>query len=181
MGNQEKVPSVISYSLKTNKDEQQWGSDISRDAIAMKNTKLQLDVDDTSTELEQILEALDGMHNLDFRYIKSAEGRPKYTSKGPEEIVGDYLEKVFFYLLEAISFFTEEFRRRIPVDIVVTMPVVSIENTVFIAQRKLLTLYTRIGATGEKTPLSGALPRQGSIEKASLGCRTCCLFQNRRR
>lgn len=169
MSNLEKVPSVISYSLKTNKNEQQWGSDISRHSIAMTNTKLQLDVDDTSTELEQILEALDGMHNLDIRYIKSAEGRPKYTRKGPEEIVGDYLEKIFLYLMEAVSFFTADLIRRIAVDIVVTMPVVSTKSSVVVVQGKTLTVYTRSGATGGKTPLLEDLQKQASIEKVSQG------------
>lgn len=125
MRNQDKVPSVISYSGKVEKSEQQWGSDLSRGAIAMVHTKLQLDVDDTSTELDQILESLEGMQDLNFQYIKNTEGSPRYTRRGPEEIVADYLERVFEYLVTAVSKFTEEWRTQAPVDIVATIPAVS--------------------------------------------------------
>ena len=124
MGNHQKIPSVISYSLKTANREQQWGTDLSPQAIAMVHTKLQLDVDDVSAELDLILQALDGMHNLDFRYIRDAGSAPKYPRKGPEEIVEDYLTRVFDYLLQAVGSFTQELRDRIPVDIVVTVPAV---------------------------------------------------------
>jgi hypothetical protein len=127
MGNSQKIPSVISYSLKTRNLERQWGSNLSPEAIAMVHTKLQLDVDDTSTELDLILQELEGMHNLSFQYIEEAEGRPKFTRKGPEEIVEDYLCKVFDYLLEMhdrFAVFAEELRNTIPVDIVVTIPAV---------------------------------------------------------
>ncbi|KAH7342511.1 hypothetical protein BKA65DRAFT_504250 [Rhexocercosporidium sp. MPI-PUGE-AT-0058] len=122
MGNSKKIPSVISYSLKTQKGEQQWGADLSPQAIAMVHTKLQLDVVEPEAELDLVLQSLDGMWNLDFQYIKSQEGNPKYTCKGPEEIVEDYLSHVFAFLLEAVSTFTVELRREIPVDIVATVP-----------------------------------------------------------
>jgi hypothetical protein len=124
MSNQDKVPSVISYSRASHKGQQQWGSDLSKDAIAMVHTKLRLDVDNTSEELDQILEALEGMHNLNFQYIRNLAGLPKFTRKEPEEIVADYLEKVFGRLLEAISSFTPEWRAQTPVDIVATIPAV---------------------------------------------------------
>jgi hypothetical protein len=90
----------------------------------MMHTKIQLDVRDTLEELDSILQALDGMKNLHFQYIKNTGGLPQYTWKGPKEIVEDYLTKVFDYLLEAVSDFSEELRARIPVDIVVTVPAV---------------------------------------------------------
>jgi hypothetical protein len=124
MGNQDKVPSVISYSRSSHNGEQQWGSDLSKDAIAMVHTKLRLDIDDTSAELDQILETLEGIDNLNFQYVRNLEGLPKFTRKGPEEIVADYLEKVFGRFIEAISSFTPEWRARTPVDIVATIPAV---------------------------------------------------------
>ena len=124
MGNHEKIPSVISYSLATHNREKQWGKDLSPQAVAMVHTKLQLDVADTASELELISQALDGMRNLDFQYIKASGGNPKYPSKGPEQIVEDYLTKVFEYLLEAVDKFTEEYLRVTPVDIVATIPAV---------------------------------------------------------
>ncbi|KAE9364684.1 hypothetical protein N431DRAFT_110243 [Stipitochalara longipes BDJ] len=120
MGNHQKIPSVISYSLGTQNHERQWGADLSPQAVAMVHTKLQLDVEDTSEELDLILQALDGMHNLDFRYIVESKGAPRYTSKGPEEIVTDYLNRVFEYLLEAV--FQPAGLRTLPVEIVVTVP-----------------------------------------------------------
>ncbi len=62
MGNYVKVPSVKSYSAEENELEcEQWGSDLSRNAIAMTHTKLQLDVNNTSKELETVVQELEGM------------------------------------------------------------------------------------------------------------------------
>jgi hypothetical protein len=124
MGNHDKIPSVISYSPASSEEEQQWGASLSPEAIAMVHTKLELDVHDTSEELDSILQAMDGMHNLHFQNVKVTQGLPEYTWKGPEEIVEDYLTKVFDYLLEAVDDFTDELRAEIPVDIVITIPAV---------------------------------------------------------
>jgi hypothetical protein len=126
MDNHEKVPSVISYSTKTDKNEQQWGSDLSKHAIAMVHTKLQLDVDKTSNELDLILQQLEGMHNLNFKYVQDTEGESRYTTKGPEKIVEDYLKLVFEFLMRTVEKFTKEFLRSTPVDIVATVPAVSL-------------------------------------------------------
>jgi len=123
MGNHMKIPSVISYSLRSQANEQQWGTNLSPQAIAMVHTKLQLDVDDTSAELDLILQELDGMHDLNFQYIVNG-GADKYPRKGPEDIVKDYLTKVFDYLLKAVAPFSEALRKAIPVDIVATIPAV---------------------------------------------------------
>ena len=88
----------------------------------MVHTKLELDVRDTSEELDLVLEALDGMYNLHFQYVSAAGGLPQYTWKGPEEIVEDYLTKILDCLLREESLFSEELRLRIPVSIVVTIP-----------------------------------------------------------
>ena len=94
----------------------------------MVHTKLQLDVGSTSNELDHILEALDGVHNLSFQYVKSTEGLPRHTLLGPEEIVKEYLERVYHYLIgsnsDSLSDFEAELRARTPVDIVVTIPAV---------------------------------------------------------
>lgn len=124
MGNHKKIPSVISYSLSQN-GEQQWGADLSPNAVAMVHTKLSLDVVDIATELDMILQALDGMQNLDFAYIRDTSGAPKYPRKSPEKIVEDYLTNVFQYLLKAVANFTQVLREQIPVDIVATIPAVS--------------------------------------------------------
>lgn len=125
MGNSAKIPSVISYSPSSRAQEQQWGASISPDAITMINTKLELDLlDNKSEELDLILQALDGMNNLNFEHVKAAKGYPEYTWKGPRDIVTDYLTKVFQYLSLEIKNFSPEFSARIPVDIVITVPVV---------------------------------------------------------
>jgi len=90
------------------------------------HTKLALDIHDNSGELDLILEALNGMHNLQFHYIRARQGFPPYSWKRSEEIVEDYLTKVFDAFLEAMTRrldggFPQELRDRLPVDIVVTI------------------------------------------------------------
>jgi hypothetical protein len=124
MDNLHKVPSVISYSPSTHTQEQQWGASLSHDAIAMINTKLELDLQDNkSEELDLILQTLDGMGNLNIEHVKTSKGYPEYTWKGPGDIVADYLTKVFQAVLPAMNF-PPEYLARIPVDIVITVPVV---------------------------------------------------------
>jgi len=126
MDNHDKVPSVISYSEPTEAKEQQWGSSLSPDAITMVHTKLELDVHDVSEELDLILQSLDGMRNLHFQHIKASGGLPAYTEKSAEEIVADYLAKVFTYLEKSVENFTKVLRDRISTDIVVTVPTVQL-------------------------------------------------------
>lgn len=65
MNNASKVPTVISYSAPNELDT--WGSSLSNDAIAMCNSKLQLDVQESKLdELDATLAVLEGMKNLDF-------------------------------------------------------------------------------------------------------------------
>jgi len=128
MSNAERIPSVISYSPASEMQERQWGSSLSSNAVAIVDTKLELELQDSSGELDLILKALDGMHNLDFQYIR-AHGYPPYPCKRPEEIVGDFLAKVFDAFLEGMTTrlnegFPQELRDRLPVDIVVPIPAV---------------------------------------------------------
>jgi hypothetical protein len=111
----------LSHTLRSQANEEQWATDLSPKAIAMVHTKLQLDVDGTSAEQDLILQA----HNLNFQYIID-HGGDKFPRKAPEEIVRDYLTKVFDYLLKAVEPFTEALRKTIPVDIVATVPAVGI-------------------------------------------------------
>jgi hypothetical protein len=124
MGNHDKIPSVISYSPASDAQEQQWGANLSPKAVAMVHTKLELDLHKTSEELDFILDALDGMHNLHFQNIRAAGGSQQYTWKSPEEIAEDYLAKVFDSLLKHLveTVFPEQLKSRMPVDIVVTIP-----------------------------------------------------------
>jgi hypothetical protein len=124
MFNERKVPSVISYTPGA---EQQWGKDLSSNAIALIHTKLQLDVDSVSGELDFILQALDGMKNLNFGAMIAEGGLPSYTEKSPEQIVQHYLTKLFHGGLANLRRNrVEEFSQRslsdTPTDIVITHP-----------------------------------------------------------
>jgi molecular chaperone DnaK (HSP70) len=124
MENSDKIPSVISYSSKSReRPEANWGSNLAEKAIAMKHMKLRLDSQSVSEELDFLLQLLDGTRNLDFENIKDARGMPDYTDKPPEEIVTDYLTKVFEHVLHKVDNFTREVRETIPTDIVITVPV----------------------------------------------------------
>jgi hypothetical protein len=127
MSNQGKVPSVISYSHPSAAMEQQWGSDFSPDAILMLHTKLELGLQDVMGELDMTLQVLEGMKDLSFSDMMAANknnSRPAYSHKAPEEIVTDYLTKVFKRLDEALEEFTDAFRRHTTTDLVVTVPAV---------------------------------------------------------
>jgi hypothetical protein len=126
MGNEYKVPSVISYSPPSSAGEQQWGYSLSVDAVAIVNTKLELDGQDSrSDELDLILKVLDGMQNLHFGAIVKTNGYPEYTWKTPEDIVTDYLGKVFLYVDHSFDWLDSHLRTLMLVDIAITVPAVS--------------------------------------------------------
>jgi hypothetical protein len=119
-----KIPSVISYSPCSDPNEQQFGYDLSPNAVVMVNTKLELDVQRSKeAELDLILQALDGMDNLSFDNVKKSNGHPEYTWKEPEDIVADYLSKLFPYVNRVISK-EATLRKSMKVDVVVTVPIV---------------------------------------------------------
>ncbi|ORY13860.1 hypothetical protein BCR34DRAFT_253204 [Clohesyomyces aquaticus] len=123
MDNDVKVPSVISYSPCSEADEQQFGSSLSPEAVAMINTKLELDVQDTRLdELDLILQVLEGVKDLKFDNVKRAQGLPGYTWKAPQKIVADYLEKAFVHFKRATDYLAG-IKNRIPVDVIITVPV----------------------------------------------------------
>lgn len=128
MSNEVKVPSVISYSPNAHR-EQQFGASLSPDAVAMVNTKLELEVQDTRLdELDLIIAVLAGTKNLDFEQVKHAQGNPGYTWKGPEDIITDYLTKVFEHFERATAYLAE-IKSNVPVDIIVTVPVVCLKSS----------------------------------------------------
>lgn len=133
------MPSVISYSEATEFAEQQWGARLSPDAIAMVHTKLELDYQDVPGELDLILESLDGMQNLNFELIKASGGEPSYTYKSAEQIVTDYLRKVFEYLLQSVIVMMEPLRNTMSTDIVVTIPTVCPPSIQYVVHPYLLT------------------------------------------
>lgn len=121
----EKIPSVISYSQRSRGiHEANWGSDLAPGAVAMKHMKLRLDPQDVSDEIHFLLQLLDGTRDLTFENIKDSKGMPDYTDRSPEEVVTDYLSNVADHVLQTVGRFTDQFRRTIPVDLVITIPVV---------------------------------------------------------
>jgi hypothetical protein len=125
MDNIEKVPSVYSYT-KPKAKEEQWGNDFSSDAVNMVQTKLELDAQQSKLdELDMILHNLDGMHNLHFDYVEKSGGYPEFTANKPDVVVEDYMKKIFARVMEYLKDIPEVLRRSMPVDIVVTHPVVS--------------------------------------------------------
>lgn len=164
MTNDTKIPSVITYSKPTEAHEQQFGANLSPDAVAMVNTKLELDVQDTRLdELNMILQVLDGMKDLSFEHIKASKGYPEYTWKKPEDIVTDYLTKAF-KSFEAATDYIAEIRRTAPVDIIVTVPVVSVSACILIP---LPDEMNSDGRTGQGTLPSGQFVPQGSTNATS--------------
>jgi hypothetical protein len=126
MDNHEKVPSVYSYSRKVGK-EQNWGSSLAPDAVAMIHTKLELDVQSVSDELDFILKTLEGTKNLNFDegVIQAEESGRKYPDKSSEDIVTDYMTEVFKYLMqENILLERLTVLKYASTDIVVTVPTV---------------------------------------------------------
>jgi hypothetical protein len=125
--NHDKIPSVLSYSIATDAGEQQWGADLSPDAVAMIHTKLELGLRSTSDELDLVIKTLEGVGNLKFTHIKEVGPLPGYPCKKPERIVTDYMVKVFECVMDSIaSRYSDEFRKQTPVDVVITMPAVRI-------------------------------------------------------
>lgn len=123
-----KVPSVISYAISGD-GRANWGYDITPGSLKIMYTKLELEPQTKPEELDLIIEALDGMKNLNFQeWTSTMNSTEAYTSRTPEQIVLDYLQRMFrpviAYLLGPNSL-TPEYLRTVPVDIVMTVPAVS--------------------------------------------------------
>ena len=124
MSNLQKVPSVISFAVAS-QGEVNWGADISKDAITMVNTKLELQPQDSRfEELDLTLHVLKGTGNLSFDQVRKVGPDPPYTWRSPTEIVTTYLAKVFECAREVIPDIEQLPLTKTPVDIIVTVPVV---------------------------------------------------------
>jgi hypothetical protein len=147
--------------------EQQWGSDLSEDAVAMIHTKLELDTVTVAGELELLIQALDGMNNLSFQNLRQAGVLPAYTDESAEQVVTRYLSKVFLHLSAVIRNFSEELRKRVPVDIVVTVPTVRIASMNY-SFGLYADALNRSGDIERRILLIAPLPMRVSIETFSL-------------
>jgi hypothetical protein len=168
MGNHKKIPSVISFSPPTEAMEQQWGSDLSEDAVTMIHTKLELDIQDVAGELDLLIQAMEGMKDLSFQNLRGVGVLPAYTDKSAEQVVTEYLSKVFEYLSEVILNFSKELRDQVPVDIVVTVPTVRLTAISFIPQPCILICVDRNGNTEQRIRPTALLQMPASIGNSSL-------------
>ncbi|KAJ4412725.1 hypothetical protein N0V91_000487 [Didymella pomorum] len=151
MDNHDKVPSVISYSQPGAKGEQQWGSSLSSEAVAMVHTKLELGLQNVLGELDMTLQILDGMKNLDFDQLLLSRGNeelPPYSHKSPEAIVTDYLTKVFAWLDQKLQSFGAVLREQVATDIVVTIPT----DWSYMAMNSTFRAMTKAGFNRENFP-----------------------------
>lgn len=180
MGNDVKIPSVISYSPCTDENEQQFGASLSPDAVAMINTKLELDAQDTRLdELDLIIQVLEGTENLNFEHVKRAQGYPDYTWKAPEDIVTDYLTKGFEHFERGTDYLTE-IKNTVPVDIIITVPVVCLTFFLLIELQAHLTIAMVLQSKELHTPSHKKcriqrrhLSQPGEILSHD-GARSCC-------
>jgi hypothetical protein len=121
----EKVPSEISYSPAPG-GERQWGYEFGPLACKLVWTKLELAQQRRPEELRMILDALNGMENLDFDTIRRSGGLPEYPAKDPVDIVADYLTYVREHLMEnLVQDYGPHYISTVPVDIVFAVPAVS--------------------------------------------------------
>ncbi|KAK4504279.1 hypothetical protein PRZ48_005195 [Zasmidium cellare] len=122
MSNLEKVPSVISYT-RPRHGEAQWGTDISEGAVTMVNQKLELELQDSRLdELDLTLYVLKGADYLSFDHVREAGPDPEFTFNTPEEVVTDYLRRLFGCMRQSIN--EEQISRTdTAIDLVVTVPV----------------------------------------------------------
>ncbi|KAH8732201.1 hypothetical protein GQ44DRAFT_766352 [Phaeosphaeriaceae sp. PMI808] len=124
MNAQDKVPSVISYD-KSNGDYQQWGSSIDPNSIVLIHKKLELCLHPLQGELDLAVQLLDKMKDLHFENIllEKADGKiPEFACKSPEEIICDFLTKIFTYLDREVNKFSDAFRSLTTTDLVITVP-----------------------------------------------------------
>lgn len=152
MSNLHKIPSVISFSHSTD-GSQQWGSNISPSAISMIHTKLELEISSVSEELEFLRKALDGMHNLQYEYIKASISQPGYPDKTAEQIVTEYLKRVIAVIFRNMIGMGEWFLENVPMDVVLTVPTVSYASISTLGC-PYLTNLRRTGHITQRTPFS---------------------------
>lgn len=164
MGNMDKVPSVISYSSP---GEPEWGSNISGDALTLINQKLELELQEKRVdELGLTLRVLNGTRGLSFDHIRDAGPNPDFPCSTPEQIVADYLRQVFQCTRDAIKV-KELGRTSTPVDLVITMPVVS---TALVYLWPLLMLQDRPGRIKHGMPYFEQPQQPDSILQAFHHC-----------
>jgi len=124
---EQKVPSEISYSAALG-GERQWGYDISESSLKWQWTKMELDQQERPDELRLILEAVDGMKNLDISKVDQSNGQALAYSRAPEDIVADYLSYVREYLVVKLRLLYPDIFTTLAIDLVLTVPAVCLNS-----------------------------------------------------
>ncbi|RSM12109.1 hypothetical protein CEP52_002587 [Fusarium oligoseptatum] len=121
-----KIPSEISYSKATNRSSQQ-GKEAERHRLVLHWTKLELETRRPATELEALLEAVQGLNLVKrLREVDDAEinhEAPTHLTKSPSDIVKDFLLKIARqYYLHMKEKSSALIAGEIPLDIALTHP-----------------------------------------------------------
>ncbi|KAM6530471.1 hypothetical protein FALCPG4_008599 [Fusarium falciforme] len=121
-----KVPSEISYSKATNRSHQQ-GKDAERHKLVLHWTKLELETRRPATELEALLEAVQGLSLVKrLREVADADinhEAPTHLTKSPSDIVKDFLLKISRqYYLHMKGQSSALIGGQIPLDVALTHP-----------------------------------------------------------
>lgn len=114
--------------------------DLSQDTVTMVHTKLELNLQDTLSELELTLQMLDGMQDLNFSRIRQDYGhdRAAYVSKSPEDIITEFLTRVYRRVKEVVNEVLMASEGRFPITFVFTVPEVCQYNRLTILQQLIL-------------------------------------------
>ncbi|KAJ4168422.1 hypothetical protein NW754_010333 [Fusarium falciforme] len=121
-----KVPSEISYSKATNRSHQQ-GKDAERHKLMLHWTKLEFETRRPATELEALLEAVQGLSLVKrLREVADADinhEAPTHLTKSPSDIVKDFLLKIARqYYLHMKGQSSALIGGQIPLDVALTHP-----------------------------------------------------------
>ena len=121
MSNNDKVPGVISCypSPQTQQSSRQWGSLLSASAVALINTKLQLNEQDVLDEPKVV------QQNFHFSHTEAVGALTAYKTKSANQIAQDYLEQIFLMAYtQPPPLLGTESVPPIPIDIVASVPAV---------------------------------------------------------
>jgi molecular chaperone DnaK (HSP70) len=123
MYSEAKVPSVISYS-PTPAHFSNWGASVDPKALKMSWTKLQLDEQSRSQELDWILDALQNMKGS-LESLSQNKRMPPYPANNPVDVVSDYLKHIREVVVKYLRVRYQAVFDNLPKEIVVTIPAVS--------------------------------------------------------
>jgi hypothetical protein len=125
------VPSVYSYSrTDPGTRKAQWGWSIDDNSKILKWTKLELQPQDTKTELSQLKELTKGLDLLRQLRRNEEEGVwddvPQHITKSAEDVVRDFLTKVSRVWYQHMKSQNNQYvLEQVPLDLVITHPAVS--------------------------------------------------------